>query len=194
MGAKVGNLQIGDQVAYLTLIKHVVRPTDDRIVWECQCECGNIVYRRNDYLVSRPDKQSCGCRHPIHGKYVPTGKNHFQWKGVGDIPKQYYWNLRKNAETRGYKFEITLEQMWEKFLEQDGKCVLTDIPLVFCPTKQQRKGNGEQTASMDRIDPLKGYTIDNVRWVHKHVNKMKMEFNDEQFIDMCRLVAAKFQA
>ena len=37
------------------------------------------------------------------------------------------------------------------------------------------------TASLDRIDSKKGYTIDNIQWVHKDVNKMKMDLQEEDF-------------
>jgi len=48
-----------------------------------------------------------------------------------------------------------------------------------------------RTASLDRIDSSKGYTPDNTQWLHKRVNKSKMEFDQKDFITMCRAVAAR---
>jgi hypothetical protein len=45
------------------------------------------------------------------------------------------------------------------------------------------------TASLDRIDSSKGYTIDNVQWVHKTVNLMKRELNQQDFIDICNKIS-----
>lgn len=45
-----------------------------------------------------------------------------------------------------------------------------------------------QTASLDRINSSIGYTIDNVQWVHKKINMMKMDLSQEEFINYCRLV------
>ena len=45
-----------------------------------------------------------------------------------------------------------------------------------------------RTASLDRIDSNKGYTIDNVQWVHKDINKMKMDLEEDVFIDNCKLI------
>ncbi len=45
------------------------------------------------------------------------------------------------------------------------------------------------TASLDRIDSTKGYTLDNIQWIHKDLNKMKMNFANDYFIKTCKLVA-----
>ena len=44
------------------------------------------------------------------------------------------------------------------------------------------------TASLDRIDSLKGYTEDNVQWVHKHINFMKGSLSENKFIEYCKLI------
>jgi len=41
------------------------------------------------------------------------------------------------------------------------------------------------TASLDRIDSTKGYTIDNVQWVHTIVNRMKWNTDENEFIKWC---------
>ncbi len=56
-------------------------------------------------------------------------------------------------------------------------CALTDLPLNF-HTKHKN-------ASLDRIDNTKGYTIDNIQWVHKDINWMKGTFTQDQFIELC---------
>jgi hypothetical protein len=43
-----------------------------------------------------------------------------------------------------------------------------------------------QTASVDRIDSSKGYFLDNIRWVHKTINYMKMDLEDIEFLNLCR--------
>jgi hypothetical protein len=47
----------------------------------------------------------------------------------------------------------------------------------------------ETTASLDRKDSGKGYTLDNVQWVHKRVNIMKNIISDMEFIEWCKKVA-----
>lgn len=73
----------------------------------------------------------------------------------------------------------------ELFIKQDGKCIYTGIFLNFTTNQ----GGIGSTASLDRIDSNKDYTKDNVQFVHRDVNKMKMDFSNEYFLYMCRLIA-----
>ena len=54
---------------------------------------------------------------------------------------------------------------------------------------RQDKYPVKRTASLDRIDSEKGYVAGNVHWVHKTVNKMKMEFSVDDFVSVCKEVA-----
>jgi hypothetical protein len=49
------------------------------------------------------------------------------------------------------------------------------------------------TASLDRIDSSKGYIEGNVQWIHKHINKMKNNFNESYFIEICKKISQKNQ-
>ena len=42
--------------------------------------------------------------------------------------------------------------------------------------------------SLDRIDSNNGYVEGNVQWVHKDVNMMKKDYNQEYFINICKLI------
>ena len=61
---------------------------------------------------------------------------------------------------------------------------MTDLDLIMSMGK-----NG--SASLDRIDSKKGYTEENVQWIHKDVNSMKMDYNEDYFIKMCQLIVEK---
>lgn len=50
-----------------------------------------------------------------------------------------------------------------------------------------------QTASLDRKDSLKGYTIDNIQWLHKDVNQMKRNYSEEYFINTCLKIAENYK-
>lgn len=80
---------------------------------------------------------------------------------------------------------MTIKQAWELYEQQGGRCALTgwDITLT-APTIV------EVTGSLDRIDSLLNYTIDNTQWVHKDVNLSKNVHSQEYFIEMCRAITA----
>ena len=62
------------------------------------------------------------------------------------------------------------------------------IKLVMPVSKKDYLINRSMTASLDRIDSCKGYTIDNVQWVHKWINVMKSDHSQDEFIALCRAV------
>ena len=62
---------------------------------------------------------------------------------------------------------------------------MTGIDLTFDTLVNTFDG----TASLDRIDSSKGYTKDNVQWVHKDINYIKRDLSDSEFITLCKKVA-----
>lgn len=148
--------------------------------WLCKCGCGNTKSIIGAKLTFG-DIKSCGCLSKVSG-----GKRN--WRGFGQISGEYFGNIKRNALKKNRDFDLTIEQVWDLFLKQEKKCSLTRLPLTFATTRQQRKGQ-EQTASLDRIDSSKGYTTDNVQWIHKTVNQMKSDLSQQKFIEFCRLIA-----
>ena len=59
-----------------------------------------------------------------------------------------------------------------------------------CETAVVKIGDkSKTTASLDRIDSSKGYTTDNIQWVHKDINIMKNDYGNDYFIEICKKVA-----
>jgi hypothetical protein len=125
---------------------------------------------------------SCSGKHRI----IPAGKNNKSWRGYEEIPLTYFNQIKVSAKKRNISFNLTIEYLWELFIKQNKKCVYSNLDLIFSKT---RKTAGISTASLDRIDSSKGYVKGNVQWVHKDVNWMKQDFNEEYFINMCNNVS-----
>lgn len=89
------------------------------------------------------------------------------------------------AETRGLKFDLTLEDIWFLYTSQEGRCALSDIPIGWSEV------GSIHTVSIDRIDSSKGYLKDNVQLLHKDVNFMKQRFSQDYFIEVCKAIADK---
>ena len=79
-------------------------------------------------------------------------------------------------------FEITIEQAWKLFENQNGKCALTGDDLTF-------QKNKENIASLDRIDNLNGYVVNNLRWVRSDINMMRKNMDDKSFIKLCKKIS-----
>ncbi len=159
----------------LTVLKFIGNaPKSKRTLWLCKCDCGNEKVLRSDCLRSGATK-SCGCSNKI------TGKENRNWKGYGDISGRYWSKIIGEARKRDLKFEIDIEDAWNLFLKQERKCALSDLEISFKISKRDKL----QTASLDRIDSDKDYTLDNIQWLHKRVNIMKMDLKETEFIDFC---------
>lgn len=147
--------------------------------WKCLCDCGNT-HETTSSQLRRKSIISCGCERHL------AGKRSKKWKGYGDISGSYWYLIIHRAKRFNREISITIEQAWNMFLTQNKKCYLTGLPLTF--TNNYRNSKKEQTASLDRIDSSKGYTIDNVCWIHKDIQPMKMDLNLKDFISYCKLI------
>jgi len=146
--------------------------------FKCRCtHCGNTtIVRRNKF----PTTKSCGCfRRRTH-------KDNPRFKGCGAIHGGRWWTYMDNAKKRNIPFDITVEEAWKIYESQNGRCALTNLPIYFWKTS--KNVDKHSTASLDRIDNTKGYVTNNVHWVHKKVNQIKMDMSLDDFITICRLV------
>lgn len=146
---------------------------------KCLCSCGNekIIYICN---LKSGHSTSCGCFRSA------TAANR-RWTGFGEI-SGHYWSVIQHGCTirsRIIEFNITIEYAWRLFLQQDRKCALSGEVLLFA---KSFKGKKEQTASLDRIDSSKGYIEGNVQWIHKNINIMKSNFDEQDFINWCQKI------
>lgn len=136
-----------------------------------ECKCGTQTWITKYSLLTGKTRSCYSCG------------NERKFQGVNNLSKTYFSKLKNGAEKRGLNFNLTLEELWELFLIQEKKCKLTNLTINLSWSSKQI-----QTASLDRIDSSKGYTIENVQWVHKDINKMKNNFKQDYFVEICRLV------
>ena len=148
------------------------------VFWCCRCDCGRQK-EASGYSLRKGLCTTCGkCEYRAN------------YKGVGELPGTYFSSVKNNAKTRKIHFKVSVSQLWALFLAQNRCCALTGLPLVFAPPGKIAVGlrSKFQTASLDRIDSSKGYTADNVQWVHKDINYMKSDLTEVEFIALCTQV------
>ena len=169
------------KVGHLTVIKLSNKRTKNRDRhWVCLCDCGRTKIVRQ-YLLKTEITKSCGCLVSQVGNRSP------HWRGHGEISLSVWSKLKRDARKRKLSFDLKMEEVWDLFLKQNRMCVYTGLPLGFPKTTSSYDG----TASLDRIDSSKGYTLDNVQWVHKAVNIMKQDMSNEEFFEFCKLICIK---
>jgi hypothetical protein len=167
----------------LTVIEEHSKTRNGHYRYVCHCECGNKTNVLLTHL-RQGSTISCGCANK-------KGNQSNNWSGIGEISGSF-WNhhiVRSATGEKGRRSSvdllITKEFAWNLFLSQNKKCKLSGMEIKF-PIINSDKS---YTASLDRIDSSLGYTENNVQWVHKDINMMKRIYNNEYFINMCKLIA-----
>lgn len=144
--------------------------SDDRKNITFRCFCGKI--KITSYVNAIQRATSCGCNQYQYNK----GNKNYLWKGYGEISAKRWYAIKNNAKIRSILFDITIEQAWEKFLEQNKSCAICGKNIKI------------SDASLDRIDSSIGYTYENIQWVKKEINSMKWDLPIIKFIKWCKLI------
>ncbi|MCK9428949.1 MAG: hypothetical protein M0R17_02925 [Candidatus Omnitrophica bacterium] len=143
---------------------------------EYNCVCGKLLKKPYSYLFHT---YSCGCLFYQYKK----GKDNYRFKGYKELSARTWIGIKNNAKTRKIKFNISIEQAVDLLYKQNHKCILSGLPINLGDYRNKNK-----TASLDRIDSSKSYNLDNIRWIHKDINKMKLNLSNDIFLYFCYLI------
>jgi hypothetical protein len=103
------------------------------------------------------------------------------------IRTSWFNKFKTSAALRGIPWSLTMDDVADMYEKQEGLCALTGWEVKFPEVGHAQ----ESDASIDRIESQFGYTPDNIQIVHKHVNMMKQQYTQEQFISVCKAVTDK---
>ena len=92
-------------------------------------------------------------------------------------------SLRKRAKKKNIPFNLTWEFLKDLWVNQEGKCSVTSIPLVIGAS-----GRNKNAASVDRVVPEKGYIKDNVRLVTYGINIAIQNWGLEEFVSLAKSI------
>jgi len=139
------------------------------VIWFCLCDCGKKCEKTSSTLSSNKSF-SCGCNRS--GPKIKLRK-----KRIDDAPqRKAFVAYRGAAESRGYSFELSLEQFKELCSSSCHYC--ESSPSMIKKTKYDSiLMNG-----IDRTDNSKGYEIENCVSCCSICNQMKHNLSVEEFL------------
>lgn len=173
-GCRYKNLWlIGQRFGKLLVLNKDRTNSNGETYYNCICDCGKEVT-----LIKRSILKAEQCR------YCSFKKGR---KGYKDISLTYWNILLRGAACRGNEFSITIEYAWEIWEKQEGKCAISGANLNLVAS-QAKCNRTLRTASLDRIDSSKGYIEGNVQWVHKEVNDLKSNWEEEKLLDWIKVI------
>ena len=146
------------------------------------CDCGNTDIKRKWPILSGKVTECIKCTEKIRGERRKKG-------GFKDISGTLMGKLYRNARIRNLNVKITPEFLYNLFIQQKGICALSGLPISIEKTNSRH----QCTASLDRIDSSKDYEEGNIQWVHKDINWIKQNFDQNYFIYLCQQVTQKQQ-
>jgi len=161
--------------SYLTVIKEDGNIDNYKAVI-CKCKCGRMI-RCKKTLINSGRKKSCGCM-ITESEFV--SKN---------IMRMYWVAIIANADSRNIEFKITPENLEKQIIKQNFKCALSGLDISLPYSSDEFLIKRKWTASVDRIDSSKPYTKNNIQFLHKDINRMKLDLNEQVFVAYCKAVA-----
>ena len=168
------DLKIGAKYNRLTILENIYENHEPGKVL-VRCDCGNEYITSKNAVKRGNIKQCLNC-----WRY---GNRYSRRRGISEMSGYSWGNILRNAKIRNIEVTITKDEAYELFIKQNKKCALTGLPLNFDNYKRSN-----QTASLDRIDSTKGYTLTNVQWIHKDLNRLKNKYTIEELMYWLELI------
>jgi len=149
--------------------------------WYKPCpSCGEVQSYLRKWYAETSLAQGKRCKKCTQKDTATNGSKFYK-----DIRVSWFKAFKSSATDRSLEFSVSIEDVWQVFESQDFSCALTGWPVGW----NENGHHQASTASIDRIDSGKGYTVDNIQIVHKHVNMMKQHYDNDYFIEVCKAIA-----
>ncbi|QKF94337.1 hypothetical protein QKU48_gp0879 [Fadolivirus algeromassiliense] len=154
------------------------------------CPGCKVEHSTTDYDTdkSQPDGLQSNCKEykkKLRLKYLCT---------YDGFTRNLFKDLKSNAKKRDIQVNITLDDIKQLYIKQNGKCAITGKQMTY---QAVERGNNNQhilnkwNISVDRTNSSKGYTLDNIRLVCAIVNRLKFNASDDDFLLLCGTIAQR---
>jgi hypothetical protein len=184
-GRVYGRLTVTKLAGYIIETRNKEKGTTNRVaVYSCRCECGNeLDVRARD--LKRGMTKSCGCLHKETSSQ--NGKNNKLPDSENSALNLLYYRYKSNAKQKKRNFELSLEQFKELTSKNCFYCGLK--PQTSAKTLKKELASEYKYNGLDKIDPLKHYSIDNVVTCCSQCNYSKLDYSQKEFLTWVKRIA-----
>ena len=95
-----------------------------------------------------------------------------------------FYSSEYRAKQKDLSFNLTIEWILSNLV----KCPKTNLNFTFSENGSSYSNRSPTTPSIDKINPLLGYTKDNCQIVCWWYNSAKQQFSDEEVLNLCKAV------
>ena len=105
---------------------------------------------------------------------------------------RWRWLGARDRSTRhpDVEFSITLEDIQDLWVSQDGTCALSGIKMTY----ELQNGRTPTNVSIDKIDHTKGYVTGNVQLVCMACNQIKSDLSEEDMYQFCKKIVEHYES
>lgn len=104
--------------------------------------------------------------------------------------RQHLKNALLSGKRKRIVFALTVHDLKDQWDRQNGTCPFTGWSLINIPALCVPTPLTPDRASLDRIDPAKGYVVGNIRFIAYIANIARHRFSDDQLIAFCAAVSS----
>lgn len=172
---------IGLKYNRLTVLSKSDKPHtkgDTSSLWNCICECGNLVIASRRTLLAGRSK-SCGClRLELNRKQAKKNRRPGIESPLNRLFKRYEWN----ANDRNFKFDLNIDEFY----------YIITLNCYYCNTAPSQitktiRGNDAENIliynGVDRQNSNEGYNVNNCVACCGICNTMKMDLSLKEFYE-----------
>jgi hypothetical protein len=96
-----------------------------------------------------------------------------------------YRGAYRRALKKGLPFDLLVADLKKAYDKQNGNCFYSGIHMHVCKVKEKKELHDPYKMTLDCLDPLKGYTSDNIVWCLYCVNSFKQRMQKKEMMQIC---------
>lgn len=169
----------------------IVRKYNLKVLPKHQRLC--IICRTNMVYIKSPDTKTEYGNKCMNCYYARHRFYHARRMSKNPLLTRLKANLKsdiKNAIKKQLKVDITVQDLIEKYHQQNGMCYYTGIKMTCSPIMRGRGRWDYDSVSIDRKIPSLGYTKDNVVLCCFWANTAKLDMSYETLVNKCEQIVS----